>query len=72
MRPKDLLESIKDDHIHGATELALIAIDGIGEIVEQNENENSVNFEQGVRSLIEDLQTCRPSMVALHNLLQKI
>ena len=72
MRPKDLLESIKDDHIHGSTELAVIAIDGVREIVELQENENLIDFKQSVRSLIAELQDCRPSMVALNSLLQKI
>ena len=78
MLGNDLLKSIKDDHVHGSTKLALIAIDGICEIVEKheivkgNEDENLIDFQQSVRSLIEKLQTCRPSMVALNNLLQKI
>ena len=69
---KELLKSIKHDHVHGATELALIAIDGVREIVQQTKNEDLIHFEQSVRSLIVDLQNCRPSMAALNNLLQKI
>lgn len=72
MLPKDLVNFVKDDRTHGSTELALIAIDGIRKLVEQSEYENPGELEQCVHSLIVDLQSCRPSMVALNNLLKKI
>jgi len=72
MLPKDLVNFVKNDRTHGSTELALIAIDGIRKLVEQNEYENPGELEKCLHSLIVDLQRCRPSMAALNNLLEKI
>ena len=46
MLPKDLVNFVKDDRTHGSTELALIAIDGIRKLVEQNECKNPGELEQ--------------------------
>jgi translation initiation factor eIF-2B subunit delta len=72
MQPKDLVNFVRDDRTHGSTELALIAINGIRKLVEQNKYENTGALEQCVHSLIVELQSCRASMVALDNLLEKI
>jgi translation initiation factor eIF-2B subunit delta len=72
MLPKDLVNFVKEDRTHGSTELALIAIEGIRKIVEQTKYSNHGELKQCVQSLIVDLQSSRPSMVALNNLLTKI
>ena len=72
MHTSKLLEEISNDRIHGSTELALLALDGIGRVAQSSDVVDAVVFQQRMQSLIVSLQSCRPSMVALGNLIERV
>ncbi len=72
MRADNLLDEISNDRIHGSTALALLAIDGIGQVAQSSEVVDLAVFQQQMQSLISSLQSCRPSMVALGNLIERV
>lgn len=72
MRPGKLLDDIGKDRIHGSTDLAILALDGIGKVAIASDVVDPEVFQQRMQSLIVSLQSCRPSMVALANLLERV
>lgn len=72
MHPDKLLDEISNDRIHGSTDLALVALNGIGQVARASDMVNLFDFQQRMQSLIVSLQSCRPSMVALNNLLERV
>ena len=70
MRANKLLDSIVSDRTHGATELALIAIEGFSCVLSESEMSQTDELRSQAEHLLARLQSSRPSMSALHNLLQ--
>ncbi len=71
MNSQELVDRITSDRSHGATELALLAIDGLAELARAGAGDPD-GLRRILATLLPRLQSCRPSMVALHNLLQRI
>jgi translation initiation factor eIF-2B subunit delta len=72
MLPGELLDEISKDRIHGSTDLALVALEGISQVARDSDAVDLADFREQILSLIASLQSCRPSMVALHNLLERM
>ena len=72
MYPVKLLDEISKNHIHGSTELALVALEGNSQVARDSDVGDLADFREQILSMIVSLQSCRPSMVALHNLLERI
>lgn len=72
MHPGKLLDQISTDRIRGSTDLALVALEGISLIARDKDAVDLADFQKQVPGLIVSLQSCRPSMVALHNLLEQL
>jgi len=67
-----LVQEIMDDRVRGSTELALRALDGIGQIVRSESVTDVEKFQKQILTLLVRLQTSRPSMVALNHLLERV
>jgi|TARA_B100001964_G_scaffold228795_1_gene280344 translation initiation factor eIF-2B subunit delta len=67
-----LLNDIANDRTHGSTDLALLALDGISKAANATDTVLLAVFQQRMQSLIRSLQSSRPSMVALNNLLERV
>ena len=67
-----LVQEIMDDRVRGSTELALRALDGIGQIVRSESVTDVEKFQKQILTLLVRLQTSRPSMVALFHLLERV
>ena len=72
MTPDELLDLIKADREHGATELAINAIEGIKEVaLDLSFNDQRCDY-NAVAGLIRKLQVARPSMAVISNLLEEL
>ncbi len=67
-----LLEKIRNDRGHGATELAIMAIEGIRQTARSLESEGQSELRHIIQNLVVSLATSRPSIVALSNLLEQL
>lgn len=68
MKTKLLLKKIADDRTHGATELTILAIESIYQLVRNKTSLTRTEFRE-IQRLMVDLAACRPSMAALNNCL---
>ena len=72
MLPDALIQKIIDDRVHGSTELALMAVDGVAQVVRSAAVSDISELQEQILTLINRLQNCRPSMVALSNLCERV
>lgn len=72
MHAEALLDQIRNDRVHGATELAIMAIEGIRRAVRDFDSEDQTELRRVAQNLVADLATSRPSIVALRNLLERL
>jgi len=72
MNTEELLGQIRNDRIHGATELAIMSIEGIQRVALASDPVDQAGLRQQTQDLVAALATCRPSMVALGNLLERL
>ena len=67
--PDHLLSVVREDRDHGATELALLAINGIAALCDLPQSDSPQQVKQAILTIILELRSCRPSMAPLDNLL---
>lgn len=65
-----LIQDIKEDRCHGASELARRALDGLAEYSQLLESHSANEMSSGLIQLAQDLQKTRPSMAPINNLMQ--
>lgn len=71
MNKEELIEQLRDDRTHGASELAFIALQGIAVVVGQMDSTN-LSLATQFKDLIEDISRVRPSMASLQNVVGEV
>ena len=67
---QQIVRRIGTDLTHGASELALMALDGLHRYAETWHGDSIDSFFEDLQHLIDELKSVRPSMVAIENLIR--
>ncbi|MDK1024272.1 MAG: translation initiation factor eIF-2B [Gammaproteobacteria bacterium] len=65
----EIVNQIDADRTHGASQLAVLALEGLQALAELWQGDNVDEFCQDLQVLIDELRSVRPSMVAIANLM---